>query len=79
MKKLIGRILRGYREHLARGLVYALLIYVVIALALVLLSPYMPDSSPGKLTSSEGFYGIIFTMVIAIFSLSFSGWFVADE
>lgn len=62
-----------------RGLFYAFLIYVVIAIACVLISPYLPDSSPGELTSSESIYGIIFTIVVAVISLSLSGWFVADK
>ena len=79
MKELISRILRGYREHPIRGLLYAILITYAIAFVMAIISPYVPDSSPGEMTTSEVFYGNLLSIGVVLFAALFSGWFVSQK
>lgn len=79
MGRLLQRILKGYHRRPFAAVVYAFLLYGVIAVGLALLSPYLHDSTPGEMTPSEDFYGITLTVAVALFALLFSGWFVSDK
>ncbi len=76
MQKAIQRIQKGFREHLGYTLLYAFLIYMILAVALWLASPYLSDPYPGPMDREVEFQGIMLTLSVAAFSLGLSGWFV---
>lgn len=76
MDKLIQRVRNGFRERPGSALFYAFLIYMMLAVALWLASPYFPGSSPDSMSREEEFQGNLLTLSIAAFALGLSGWIV---
>ncbi|HCN78515.1 MAG TPA: hypothetical protein DIT13_15135 [Verrucomicrobiales bacterium] len=79
MEKVFQRICKGYRERPWASLFYSFLIYLFIAIALVLASPSLSDSTPGRLTDEERGDGIVLTVIVLFLAGLGGGWLAAKK
>lgn len=70
---------KGYCERPWTSVFCSFLIYFFIAIALVVVGPYFPDSTPGKLTDEERGDGNVLTVIILFLAGLGGGWFAAKK
>ncbi|GEP45898.1 hypothetical protein [Brevifollis gellanilyticus] len=79
MQKAFQRISKGYRERPGTSVLYGFLISIVVAFALAVMGPFLPDSTPGESTDTESILGIGFTVCVFVLSGLWGCWFAAEK